>query len=132
MSRICTICSHASRRRIDALLVEAVSNRRIATQFDVSESAVRRHAASHLPKIEVRAASEEREFDHFQKLRRLERVLYSVLLTRLKDEDHGMVLRVHASLLRNMEFEVRLGEVEEIRLQLEDLRRAIERREIDR
>lgn len=132
MSRICTICSHAEHKRIDALLVEAVSNRRIAAQFDVSESAVRRHGASHLPKIEVKAATEERALDHFQKLARLERVLYSVLSSRLKDEDHSAVLRVHQSLLKNMEFEIKLGEVEDLRRELEDLRREIDRREIDR
>lgn len=131
MSRICTICSHADRRRIDALLVEQVPNRRIATQFDVSESAVRRHAASHLPRVAVKAATDERQYDHFRKLQILEKSLFLVLKRSLEAEDDPVVLRVHASLLRHYAFELQLGEVEEIRRELEDLRREIEHREID-
>ncbi len=132
MARKCTICSHAHQRRIDAELVEQVPNRRIATQFDVSESSVRRHAASHLSRVAVQAATEERETDHFQKLARLERVLYTVLDARLADEDHSMVLRTHAALLRHYEFEVRLGEIETIRRDLAELAETVREREIER
>lgn len=95
MPRVCSICSHPERKRIDALLVEAVSNRRIADDFGLSESAVRRHAANHLPKREVEARTEMREDDHFQKLRLLEKTLFTVLTRRLREEDDSLVLRVH-------------------------------------
>lgn len=132
MARTCSICAHPQRRQIEALILENVSNRAISRQFGLSKDSVSRHKAQHLPKVAVQAASEEREFDHFQKLRRLERVLYSVLLTRLKDEDHGMVLRVHASLLRNMEFELKLGEIEEIKAEPAELTEMIRDREEQR
>ncbi len=132
MSRICTICSHKDRQRIDAQLLEGVPNTTIAANTGVSEQAVRRHAKSHLPRFEVEAATASRETDHHQKLARLERVLYTVLLARLKDEDHGMVLRTHAALLRNMEFELQLSDLQEVKREIEDLRREIEHREMER
>lgn len=133
MSPRCSVCSHPDIADLNAQLVEGgASLRGIARKYLLSEDALSRHRKNHLPKVAVREATEAREFDHFRRLKILEKVLYSVLTSRLKDQDHGMVLRVHASLLRNMEFEVKLGEVEDLRRELEDLRQEIERREIDR
>jgi hypothetical protein len=47
--RICTICQHPDRHAIDKALVGSGTNRRIAAQFAVSEQAIRRHRAEHLP-----------------------------------------------------------------------------------
>jgi len=52
-----------------------------------------------------------------------------VLHSRLKDQDHGLVLRTHQQLLRHFEFELRLIEVEEIRRELADLTEIIKERE---
>lgn len=49
MARSCTICGHEDRPAIDQALVSGVANRTIATRYGVSEQAVRRHAADHLP-----------------------------------------------------------------------------------
>jgi uncharacterized protein YqgV (UPF0045/DUF77 family) len=50
MARSCTACGHSQRATIDeALVAGASSNRRIATQFGLTEAGVRRHAAAHLP-----------------------------------------------------------------------------------
>ena len=132
MSRTCSICSHGQRRQIEAHILENVSNRAISRQFGLSKDSVSRHKAQHLPKVAVQAATDERRYDHHAKLRLLEKTLWSLLKRRFTDEDDGMCLRVHSSLLKNMEFELRLSEVEEIRRELEDLRREIEHREIDR
>lgn len=43
MSRVCTVCSHKRRKQIESAITTGVSNRRIATQFSTSESAIRRH-----------------------------------------------------------------------------------------
>jgi hypothetical protein len=43
MSRICTVCAHASRRAIDVAIVSGKSNRIIASQFRVTRAAVQRH-----------------------------------------------------------------------------------------
>ncbi|MDB5057251.1 MAG: hypothetical protein JWO59_723 [Chloroflexi bacterium] len=51
MARQCAICSHADAEAIDKALVGGLPNRRIATQYGMSEGAVRRHAKDHLPGI---------------------------------------------------------------------------------
>jgi hypothetical protein len=47
--RSCTICEHPDRESIDKALVGDVSNRSVASLYDVSEAAVRRHKSNHLP-----------------------------------------------------------------------------------
>ncbi len=60
MPRSCTICEHLERERIDKALVGDSSNRSVASLYDVSEAAVRRHKANHLPaKLVMAQAAEE-------------------------------------------------------------------------
>jgi hypothetical protein len=47
--RSCTLCEHPKREEIDRALVGETSNLSISSVFGVSESAVRRHKANHLP-----------------------------------------------------------------------------------
>jgi hypothetical protein len=47
--RSCTVCEHPAREEIDRALVGGTSNRSAASLYDVSEAAVRRHKANHLP-----------------------------------------------------------------------------------
>lgn len=130
MARRCGVCSHPDRRDIDSILIEGgVSLRGVSRKYLVSEDSLSRHRRNHLPKIAIQEATESRETDHHQKLARLERVLYTVLLARLKDEDHSLVPRVHASLLRNMEFELRLADVEDVKREIEQLKEALHERE---
>ena len=49
MPQTCSICTHPERDAIDAELLSGTANRRIATQYSLSEAAVRRHRKSHLP-----------------------------------------------------------------------------------
>ena len=49
MPRSCTICEHPEREAIDRALVGETSNLSVSSLFGVSESAVRRHKANHLP-----------------------------------------------------------------------------------
>ncbi len=49
MPRSCTVCEHAEKDAIDQALVGSASNRSVASLYDVSEAAVRRHKANHLP-----------------------------------------------------------------------------------
>ena len=49
MPRSCTVCEHPEREAIDSALVGDASNRSVASLYDVSEAAVRRHKANHLP-----------------------------------------------------------------------------------
>ena len=43
------MCSSSDRSAIDAALVAGQPNRRVATQYGLSEGAIRRHKAEHLP-----------------------------------------------------------------------------------
>ena len=49
MPRSCSVCEHPKRETIDRALVGSASNRSVASLYDVSEAAVRRHKANHLP-----------------------------------------------------------------------------------
>ena len=49
MPRSCTVCEHAEKDAIDQALVGSASNRSVASLYDVSEAAVRRHKVNHLP-----------------------------------------------------------------------------------
>lgn len=49
MTQVCSICSSAHRDVVDRLLVMGGSYRRIAARFSLTEQAVRRHKANHLP-----------------------------------------------------------------------------------
>jgi hypothetical protein len=59
MPRRCTVCDHAEREAIDKALLGGESNRRIATQYSLSEAAVRRHKADHLPARLTKAKAAE-------------------------------------------------------------------------
>ena len=60
MPRSCSICEHPERGAIDEALVGGASNRSAASLYDVSEAAVRRHKANHLPaKLVLAQAAEE-------------------------------------------------------------------------
>lgn len=130
MSRKCAACAHPDRSAIDANLAEGGrSIRGIAQKYLVSEDSLSRHRRNHLPKSAIQAATEERETGHHRKLHLLEKVLFSVLHSRLKDQDHGLVLRTHQQLLRHFEFELRLTELEEIRRELEALTEMVKEKE---
>ena len=60
MPRSCTVCVHPKREEINRALVGGASNRSVASLNDVSEAAVRRHKANHLPaKLVMAQAAEE-------------------------------------------------------------------------
>jgi hypothetical protein len=58
--RVCSICVHPQRAAIDQALVGGSAKRDVSALFRVSEDAVSRHAAAHLPKA-LAQAHEERE-----------------------------------------------------------------------
>lgn len=65
MPRSCTICEHPEREAIDRALVGEASNLSVSALFGVSESAIRRHKANHLPAklVMARQAEEVAEAD---------------------------------------------------------------------
>lgn len=130
MSRRCSVCSHPDVRAIDSVLAEGgASFRVLARKYLVSEDSLSRHRKNHLPKIAVQAAQETREYDHHRKLKILETALYTILKRSLEDADDPVALRTHASLLKHYEFELKLGEIEEIKAELAELAETIKERE---
>lgn len=64
MARPCTVCTHSERLAIDqALLAGELSNRRIASQYDVTERAIRNHKAEHLAERMAEVAERNAEAD---------------------------------------------------------------------
>ena len=55
MPRICTVCSSPNRPEIDEAVTRGESFRRIAPRYAVSDRALRRHAAAHVPGAIVKA-----------------------------------------------------------------------------
>jgi hypothetical protein len=55
--RKCTVCGHDESHQINVALVQSgSSNRRIASQYSVSERAIRAHRAEHLPELLLQAS----------------------------------------------------------------------------
>lgn len=129
MPRTCTICGHEQRRRIEVAMLEQAPLRDIARRWGVSKDAASRHRKDHIPKAVIQGREDEREFSHFKKLKLLEKTLFSILTRRLVEEDDGMVLRVHGSLLKHYAFELQLGEIEAIKREIEELKDALRERE---
>jgi len=60
MPRSCTVCEHPDKEAIDRALVGDSSNLSVSSLFAVSEQALRRHKANHLPaKLVMAQAAEE-------------------------------------------------------------------------
>ncbi len=59
MPRSCTVCEHPERGALDKALAAGASNRSVASLYDVSEAAVRRHKGNHLPARVAKAQEEE-------------------------------------------------------------------------
>ena len=63
----CKTCLHEAKEAINQMLVAGESNRRVATQYGLSEASVRRHQQTHLPAMLV-AAAERRELVSGEKI----------------------------------------------------------------
>jgi hypothetical protein len=96
MPRRCTICGSSHRDDIDRVLVEGrTPYRRIATQFRVSESSVRRHAAGHLPQALATAADAAQAAngdDLLFQVRQLQERAVTILDRAETDGDHRVAL----------------------------------------
>jgi hypothetical protein len=82
MARQCTVCSHDESHSINVELVRNGGNRRIATHYGLSEAAVRRHRAEHIPQLLLQSsqALEVAEADDLlAEVRELQRRAYTVL-----------------------------------------------------
>jgi hypothetical protein len=117
MSRVCSICSHASRSAIDLAITNGLPNRRIAAQHTVTEQAVRRHAADHLP-VAMTKARDEADISHaidvVQQLKAINSASLSVLADARKSGDGELALKAIDRVLRQIQLQAQLlGELAE-------------------
>jgi len=117
MSRVCTVCAHPERRAIDAAIVAGTPNRRIATQHGLSEAAVRRHAAEHLPAALVAAAGAEetrQSLDVLQQLKTINAAALTVLRDARAAGDGDLALKAIDRICRQIELQAKLlGDLDE-------------------
>jgi len=84
MARPCSVCQHPDRQAVDVAIVAGESAARITAKFrEISDDAVLRHGASHLPArlAQAREAAEAAQADDLLKeVRALRAKAYSLLL----------------------------------------------------
>ncbi len=117
MVRACTICTHAERHAIEKALVGGTPNRRIATQYGLSEASVRRHAEGHLP-VALVQAQDAREVAHALDVLQQLRTINGAALTVLRDArtagDGDLALKAIDRILRQIEVQAKLlGDLDE-------------------
>ena len=117
MSRVCTVCSHPERHAIEKLIVGGTPNRRIATQFGLSEAAVRRHAAEHLPVTLVQAREAEEAahaLDVVKQLRHINGMALTVLRDAKTAGDGELMLKAIDRVHKQVELQAKLlGDLDE-------------------
>ena len=117
MPRSCTICEHPDREAIDRALVGDSSNLSVSSLFGVSESAVRRHKANHLPaKLVMAQAAEEvaQADDLLGQMQGLQRRTLAVLEAAESTNQHRTALSAIREARSNLELLAKLlGELDE-------------------
>jgi hypothetical protein len=115
MPRLCSVCTHPDRTAIDeALLLRADSNRRVASQYGLTERAIRAHLANHLTAQlrEVAATNAEADvrqaIDVIAQLRTINEAAVEVLQRARKDEDGDLALKAIDRVQRQLELQAKL------------------------
>jgi hypothetical protein len=116
MPRSCTVCEHPERVEIDRALVGDASNRSLASLYDVSEAAVRRHKANHLPArlVMAQAAEEVAQADTLlEQVRDLQQRTLTILEASEESQQHRTALAAIREARSNLEMLARLvGELQ--------------------
>lgn len=117
MPRSCTLCEHPKRPEIDRALVGETSNLSVSSLFGVSESAVRRHKANHLPAKLVMAHQEEDVREALDVVRQLKAINATSLHILKEARDQGKLstaLQAIDRIQRQIELQAKLlGELDE-------------------
>jgi hypothetical protein len=117
LPRSCTICEHPEREAIDGALVGDSSNLSVSSLFGVSESAVRRHKANHLPaKLVMAQAAEEvaQADDLLGQMQDLQARTLAILEAAVSTNQHRTALSAIREARSNLELLAKLlGELDE-------------------
>jgi hypothetical protein len=143
MPRNCTVCEHPQRVEIDRALVGDASNRSLASLYDVSEAAVRRHKANHFP-TKLAKAHEAEEIaqadDLLAEVRALQQRTLAILEAAEESQQHRTALAAIREARSNLEMQTKLvGELQtnqlaqavQINVVYEDERRQRVRQELE-
>ena len=121
MPRVCSICVHPKRKEIDKALTErSASNRRIATRYAVTESAIRGHKSNHL-KVRMLKAAERREdadirtaIDVVGQLRAINGASLTILKEARDARDGDLALKAIDRIQKQIELQAKLiGELQQ-------------------
>ena len=117
MPRTCTICEHPEIEAIDRALVGETSNLSVSALYDVSESAIRRHKANHLPAKLVMAqkAAEVVQADNLlEQVRDLQQSTLNILAEAEQAKQYRTALSAIREARGNLELLAKLlGELDE-------------------
>jgi len=122
MPAICTICSHEDVRKINSLLMQTDSNRRIAAQYSLAEASIRRHKKNHLSKQIARAEkkAEQKTVLTAQQILQEAQGLFNDMRGLLDDlktkgTDSELTMKAHRECNRSLELLARLlGQLETV------------------
>ena len=103
MPRTCSICSHEHRDAMEDAFIAGQAKRRIASQYGVTERAVRYHMREHLPALLALARDAERAARADSLLDRLEALQSQTLAILDAPEDQRTALAAVAQARRNLE-----------------------------
>lgn len=111
MPRKCTVCTHPQKEAIDKALVAGKPNRRISSQYSLSEASVRRHKKAHLP-AKLAKAEEAQEVtradDLLEQLDTLQRATRAILGRALQAGDLRTALSAIREARGNLDLLARL------------------------
>src|SRR5918997_3382690 len=117
MPSSCTVCEHPDREAMDEALVGGASNRSLASLYDVSEAAVRRHKGKHLPAklVMAHAAEEVAQADTLlEQVRDLQARTLAILEAAEETKQHRSALSAIREARSNLELLAKLlGELDE-------------------
>ncbi len=117
MPNVCKVCTHEQRPAIDQALVTDASNRRIATQYGMSEAAVRRHKAEHLPAAMVKAQEQtdvRQAIDVVAQLKAINGATLAILKEARADKNGELALKAVDRIQRQLELQAKLlGELQQ-------------------
>jgi hypothetical protein len=117
MPRSCTICEHPDREALDRALVAGEANTQLSSVFAVSEQALRRHKANHLPaKLVMAQAAEEvaQADDLLDQLRGLQSRTLAILEAAETTSEHRTALGAIREARSNLELLAKLlGELDD-------------------
>jgi hypothetical protein len=96
MARACDCCNHSSRIEIDRMIVQGISNQKIANRFGVNAQAVWRHGQNHITR-QLATAYEMKELDESNNLlARIETILSraeQIFTRNFEKEKDGLALK---------------------------------------